>query len=538
MRKIISIILVIHIISGLKAQDQPKIDSLSLKLPDSKADSIKFRICREIAELYSNNNLKKSMEYANLSLDYAKKSGVKLFELRATITIGNNFLFLGNYNQALDSYLKVLKESQKNNFISEELISTTHIGIIKDRLNQFDEALKYYFEALAIYNNSVEKGIKLDGIKYIHPLYNNIGNIYNSKKEYETAISYYKKGLDIAEQKKDKINIGAICNNMGKLEIERGNHQTGYYYLKKALKARIEANDQSGISKSYLFIANYFKTTGNLDSAAFYAEKSLTMAKKMNEMLTIENSNSMLFEIYYALGDYKKALDYHIQFKNASDSLTSNSNIEKMTRLQMQFEYEKAEKEKEEQRLTLRNTYIITVFGLVVIVLIFILLFFLARSRNARIQLEKSKLEEDMIMKNKELTTNVMYLLQKNELINNISVRLLKLKDSMKEENKRAVQGIIHDLQSIADKDIWEEFELRFQNVHQGFYDNLKKRFPDLTPAEIKLAAFLKLNMTTKEISSITGQAANSIETARYRLRKKLGITNQEVNLVNFLLQF
>jgi NADH:ubiquinone oxidoreductase subunit 3 (subunit A) len=262
------------------------------------------------------------------------------------------------------------------------------------------------------------------------------------------------------------------------------------------------------------------------------------MAKKMNEMLTIQNSNSMLFEIYYALGDYEKALDFHIRYKNANDSLTSNSNIEKMTRLQMQFEYEKAEKEKEEQRLTLRNTYIITVFGLVVIVLILILLFFLARSRNTRIQLEKSKLEEDMIMKNKELTTNVMYLLQKNELINNISVRLLKLKDSMKEENKKAVQGIIHDLQSIADKDIWEEFELRFQNVHQGFYDNLKKRFPDLTPSEIKLAAFLKLNMTTKEISSITGQAANSIETARYRLRKKLGITNQEVNLVNFLLQF
>ena len=84
--------------------------------------------------------------------------------------------------------------------------------------------------------------------------------------------------------------------------------------------------------------------------------------------------------------------------------------------------------------------------------------------------------------------------------------------------------------------EVWEEFEYRFQNVHEEFYQNLKKKFPDLTPAEIKLAAFLRLNMNTKEIASITNQSVNSLETARYRLRKKLGITNQEVNLVNFLL--
>jgi len=77
---------------------------------------------------------------------------------------------------------------------------------------------------------------------------------------------------------------------------------------------------------------------------------------------------------------------------------------------------------------------------------------------------------------------------------------------------------------------------MRFQNVHQEFYQNLQNKFPDLSPSEIKHAAFLRLNMTTKEIAAITSQSAKSLETARYRLRKKLGITNQEVNLVNFLL--
>jgi large-conductance mechanosensitive channel len=236
------------------------------------------------------------------------------------------------------------------------------------------------------------------------------------------------------------------------------------------------------------------------------------------------------------MGQTDKALVYHEIFKQVSDSLINDNKIQELTRLQLQFDYEKLEKEKDASRQKTKITYIILLTTVTAFSAILLLLFFLGRSRNKRIKLENEKLEKDMIIKNKELTTNVIYLLQKNELINSITTRLLKLKGNLKEENIRPVQEIIHDLQSIAEKEVWEEFEIRFQSVHEEFYQNLKKKFPDLTPSEIKLAAFLRLNMNTKEIASITNQSVNSLETARYRLRKKLGITNQEVNLVNFLL--
>jgi hypothetical protein len=219
-----------------------------------------------------------------------------------------------------------------------------------------------------------------------------------------------------------------------------------------------------------------------------------------------------------------------------SDTLINDNKIQELTRLQMQYEYEKTEKDNLARQQKARLTYLILLATITAVSVILALLFFLSRSRTKRISLEKEKLEKDMIIKNKELTTNVIYLLQKNELINSITSRLLKLKENLKEENKQPVQKIIVDLQSITENEVWEEFEYRFQNVHEEFYQNLKKKFPDLTPSEIKLAAFLRLNMNTKEIASITNQSVNSLETARYRLRKKLGITNQEVNLVNFLL--
>ena len=84
----------------------------------------------------------------------------------------------------------------------------------------------------------------------------------------------------------------------------------------------------------------------------------------------------------------------------------------------------------------------------------------------------------------------------------------------------------------------WEEFEYRFQQIHSGFYDRLKKSHPDLTLNERRLCAFLKLDMTTKEISDITGQSNSAVSMARIRLRRKLGLTNTDRELYDFLAGF
>lgn len=83
---------------------------------------------------------------------------------------------------------------------------------------------------------------------------------------------------------------------------------------------------------------------------------------------------------------------------------------------------------------------------------------------------------------------------------------------------------------------MWDEFELRFQGVHNEFYQKLQSINPELSTNERRLCAFLKLNMTTKEIASITHQSPRSIEVARTRLRKKLNLTNSDISLTDFFL--
>lgn len=139
---------------------------------------------------------------------------------------------------------------------------------------------------------------------------------------------------------------------------------------------------------------------------------------------------------------------------------------------------------------------------------------------------------------------------QKNELAN-ISMRLIQtcelnekiindISQMYEHTNKKGndlIREIISNYKYATNDNIWDEFEKRFNDVHSDFYKKLGEAHPDLSPNERKLCAFIKLNMSSKEIAAITFQNAKSIDMARYRLRKKLGLTEEE-NLMAYMGKF
>jgi len=149
-------------------------------------------------------------------------------------------------------------------------------------------------------------------------------------------------------------------------------------------------------------------------------------------------------------------------------------------------------------------------------------------------ELENKKLEDELEVKKKELATNVMYSIRRNEMISKIVINLKAAKFSFKKENWELIDNIIIELESTAVDEVWKEFEVRFQQVHTEFYDKLNEKFPNISVNEKRLCAFLRLNMSSKEISAITYQSVNSISVARTRLRKKLGLGPDD-NLISFL---
>jgi DNA-binding CsgD family transcriptional regulator len=250
--------------------------------------------------------------------------------------------------------------------------------------------------------------------------------------------------------------------------------------------------------------------------------------------------------------EYRKQLDESLKyariFQTSKDSLMNEDIVRRITEVDMQNKFDKLTAEREfEQAIKNatqkrnRTIYLMIIGGALLGLVIFLLLFLLQINKVKRVglksenlQLEKENLHNDLAYKNKELTTNVMFLLKKNELILNVTDKLKKSKMAFKAENRKMVEDVIRDLESASKGDFWKEFELRFQEVHSDFYNKLNKLFPNLTPNELKLCAFLRLNMSTKDIAAITFLSVNSINIARHRLRKKLNI-DQDENLIVFL---
>lgn len=154
------------------------------------------------------------------------------------------------------------------------------------------------------------------------------------------------------------------------------------------------------------------------------------------------------------------------------------------------------------------------------------------------IALRNEKLQAEVVHKNSELATYAMNLVKKLESLSKLKEDLISYK-AVADPDKRnkEFQKIIKVLDTeLNDDHAWEQFATHFDDVHANYLRKLKEHCPQLTGTDLKLAAFLKLSLTTKEIAQLLNISIRGVETSRYRLRKKLGLTN-EVNLFDYLTQ-
>ena len=143
-------------------------------------------------------------------------------------------------------------------------------------------------------------------------------------------------------------------------------------------------------------------------------------------------------------------------------------------------------------------------------------------------QQEIKRLKAELDFKNKELAAKALFLVQKDEIIIKTIAKLHKISNFDTGEISNKINELIQDLHFNQKEDRWKEFEAHFQKVHEEFYVRLKVSHPDLTPNEKKLCAFIRLNLSTKDISALTQQSFKSIEVARSRLRQKMNLMQNE----------
>ncbi len=159
------------------------------------------------------------------------------------------------------------------------------------------------------------------------------------------------------------------------------------------------------------------------------------------------------------------------------------------------------------------------------------------KAESAMVALRNEKLEAEITHKNSELASSAMHLVKKGELLTKVRAELSHVMKVM--DNPQAIAEMKKMLRTLNDDDNmdkeWENFTKHFDKVHSDFVVGLKEKHPSITSNEIKLCAYLRMNLSTKEIAQLMNISVRGVEISRYRLRKKLLIPS-EMNLFDYLI--
>lgn len=431
------------------------------------------------------------------------------------------------------------------------------IGLLHFSLHNFDESVARYNDALRILDAAQgalpEEELNSRKVR----AFNNIAGVYIQRGDYATALPYFQQAVEINRPLNNLRNESALNNNIGICLMETGKHEKADEYFLRALAVRKQTGDVAGQAQVLNNLGKNQAVVGQFKAARDRFEQALALGRSADNRVSMAISLESLSSAYDTLGDYKAALAAFREFKALNDSLYNAESRTTIARLEDEFRRDKEKKvfaleaqRKDAVNARQRIWNFALAIALLSILLIAYLLFKVMRGRvrnsalkqetlrlqSEKLEAEQAKLKEELEFKERELTANALFLLKKNELIAHIAARLLKARSTFRQENQKIVQDIVRDLQDSQDEHNWNEFEAHFTRVHSTFYQTLQERFPALTPNERKLCAFLRLNMSTKDISAITQQSLNSITVARSRLRKKLQIEGEDVQLVDFLL--
>ena len=438
---------------------------------------------------YIGGDYEKAIDNFTLSLKSWEQEGDAKGIGRAYMNMGIIQKNMGDYQKALENYIKSSQIQQEVNDVDGLARSYNNIVNIYLELGDFESALDYSFKSLQIHE-------ELDNKAEIAITLNNIGNIYHAQELEEKALEYNQKSLEInielndkkgmadnynnlaeiyrnmvdKDMPKDSVNyflnkglyylekslplyeevgykkgIALSLNNIGSVNQQLGNFDKVLENFQKSMLAYKEMGDKNGIISSLVFQGSYYNTIKKYDVAIVSFEKAKILAEEIGAPERIKDIAEGLSISYSKLGNYSKAYENHVLFKEMTDKIISDANRKSSAQKEFRYKLGKQQKEMElEQQKKdilaaeeLHRQSLITKGAFFGLALMVALAFFIFRSYRIKqkTNLQLADKNEQIIERNEELR-------QKNEEINAISEQVMLQRDIAVKAKKEVVDSI------------------------------------------------------------------------------------------------
>ncbi|GAB4229067.1 MAG: hypothetical protein Tsb0034_00570 [Ekhidna sp.] len=486
-----------------------------------------------------------TQQIATLALNKAEAWDIDMGRARAHHVIGVSYWARDLYDSSITHYLKAMRYYEELELYRGVALININIGTIYDDLGQPERGKPYLLNSLSVLR-------QLDDSVNIGRTLNNLGSLYATLGKRDSALLFYKECMAIRQNLNDSIGVARVHNNVADIYLEHTDSdfmsdaiQEARIHLIQGLEYLKEGADTNLQATMFANMGKVLTELGRYDEAKGYLDKAITLSEQIDSKMRLQLAYQYYKDFHKQRGNYQKALEY-LEKEIAIDKEQRSAEISKqIDQLNIQFETEKKERQlaelEREQAIEKgrRNVIIVTAVAIIATIGLLLLNVYSKRKRDHQIaDLKMQQLNDEIDKKNKEISSYTLSFIQKNQLMDELKGQINELKKQSDISTNKQLTRInkIVDETFRSDEE-WKTFQLTFDQMHGGFFAALKRQFPDLGPSELKLCALLRLNMNLKESARILGIAPNSVKTARYCLRKKLGLKTED-GLIDFLIRF
>ncbi|MEP2772108.1 MAG: tetratricopeptide repeat protein [Fulvivirga sp.] len=351
-----------------------------MALDRSETIEDKIDIYNALCRYYWYQSLDSSSYYCNLAQDLSITHNYTLGEAVARYKKGVIERIQGNYLKAAKHYVESLRLSKENGFDYYVAANYNALGVLYKVTEEWDEALNYFFHALEVSETNPRSKSSI---------YNNIGEIFLNKGQYDSALHYCQISAQLREDSPNPSNKIKTYINLGEIWFELAQLDSGRYYFDQSVDLALAIDDDLNQAKAYLGLAKIALEESNFLRSVEYSQVAKSITTKIGAQQEYLQSIELLAASYKALNQHKIALDYFQEYSDLKAVLINNAKAREINLLQLrnaEIWNESLQSKLELQEAELRaerNRNILMIAGVLILLVLAILFFVLFRVKRS-----------------------------------------------------------------------------------------------------------------------------------------------------------
>lgn len=488
----------------------------------------------------------KAVFYANNARLKAEQAHDSLLVCDALVVMGRSYVNLGAFDMAFEALYGAYDKCPMSDKKMLASINVS-IGSLYKSLNDLKKASDFIERANRLYT-------QLGDLEGMAACYNVQGLVYVSMEANEEAEKCFKQALKLNRELGDQKAIAKNLNNLG---LYRGNTPEKIRLINEAIRINKLIGAIWSLAENYNNLGTQYYYAGDFRNALEWLEQALMTANKLSAKELICDNYRYQMWVYEAMGNHLKAYEnlqklYELEKDMLSERKIRDIEINVADRRFQRQQTELNLKQKEFQIRTLKQNIILIIS--VSCILLLLILYFLVNTRQKKkmqvmetekkikakekemIELQLSEtegqrknMEAELEHNKRELTNFACYVRSKNELLEKIKNMIRDSYKEAKPEVKAQLKTINAFINQYQDKENDLDTLIReIERVNAEFITRLTDLHPDLSKNEKQLASLLRIDLSTKEIALLIGSTPKTVNMARYRLRKRLGLDTDD----------